>query len=174
MRLNSGASWFALQVIPRREGRVAGLLQYKGYEQFVPMCRLYRRWTDRTKLTDSPLFPGYVFCRMASGATGLVVTTPGVIRVVGAGRQPCPISNSEIEAIRKIALVQDATPVPYLRVGQRVHITEGPLSGITGILTSIENQRKLVLSVDLIMRSVSVKIGTVDTIVLPESESAAA
>ena len=165
-------SWFALQVAPRHENKVASLLNYKGYQHFLPTYQSSRKWCDRNKTLELPLFPGYLFCRMVHGTTvGLVVTTPGVIRVVGFGGNPYPIPDHEIDAIQRIALSSGVTPVPYLKIGHKVQIRNGPLLGITGILTQIKNRCRLVVSVDLITSSVSVDVASVD--VLPVTEAAA-
>jgi transcription antitermination factor NusG len=140
--------------MPRCEHRVAELLRYKGYEQFVPTRRARRG----PKVIESALFPGYVFCRMTNGTAGLVVTTPGVLRILGSSQQPCPIDDAEIESIRKITSLDNVYPVPYLRVGQHIRIAEGPLSGVTGILVKIKKRHNLIVSVALLMRSISVEI----------------
>ena len=164
--------WFAVQVVPRHENKVASLLDYKGYQRFVPTYRSSRQWCDRKKVLELPLFPGYVFCRIVHGiAAGLVLTTPGVIRVVGFGGKPYPIPDHEIDAIQRVALSSDAVPVPYLKVGRRVQISNGPLSGVTGILTQVKNHHRLVVSVDLIMNSVSIDVDLLD--VRPVNEGAA-
>lgn len=165
-------SWFAIQVAPRHENRVASLLNYKGYQHFFPTYQSCRKWCDRNKTLELPLFPGYVFCRIFHGtASGLVLTTPGVIRVVGFGGKPCPIPDSEIDAIQRLALSPDVMPAPYLKIGHKVQIMKGPLLGITGILTQVKNAHRLVVSVNLIMNSVSVNVDSVD--VLPVREDAA-
>jgi transcription termination/antitermination protein NusG len=168
-------SWFALHVAPRHEKRVASVLSYKGYQQFFPTYQSRRKWSDRVKTLELPLFPGYVFCRIMHGiAAGLLLTTPGVIRVVGFGGKPYPVPDHEIDAIQKIALCPDIIPVPYLKVGQKVRICNGPLSGIAGMLTHIKNRRRLVVSVELIMRSIAVDVDAYDVRPISETEAGAA
>lgn len=156
------AFWVAVQVVPRNEARVAILLQSKGYESFLPTYKVRRKWSDRVRTLDMPLFPGYVFCRREEAA-GLIVATPQVIRIVGFGGKPSPIEDEEIEALRRIG-TSGATsePCSYLRIGDRVQVKNGPLAGITGILVQIGNQRRFIISINAIMRSVSVDAGSIE------------
>jgi transcription antitermination factor NusG len=128
-------------------------------EQFVPTYRSRRMWADRVKTLDLPLFPGYVFCRIRLDERNVVVTTEGVVNIVGAGRQPIAVSDTEIEAIRTV--VQSgahAEPCQYLKTGQIVRINYGSLAGIEGVLTKVKNSLRLVISVNLLERSVAVEI----------------
>ena len=157
------ASWFAVQVVPRAEARVAVLLEYKGYQSFLPTYKVRRKWSDRIKTVDLPLFPGYVFCRSQGAAAGLIVATPQVVRIVGCGGKPSPVDDQDIDALKKIEKSGATTqPCLYLRIGDRVQIKSGPLSGITGILAEIRNERRLVISIDAIMKSVSVDVDAIE------------
>jgi transcription antitermination factor NusG len=172
MFVHSSEAWFAVQVSPRHEAKVACLLGYKGYQHFLPTYKSRRTWSDRSKTLELPMFPGYVFCRTVDKIVhGLVLATPGVIRVVGFNGKPYPIADEEIDAIRKAVLSPDALPCPYLKVGQRVRITDGPMAGVTGILTQIKNRHRLVISVELIMKSIAVDVDARD--VLREEAGAA-
>ena len=151
--------WYAVRVRSNFERNVSTILEYKGVEQFVPTYRSRRLWADRIKTLDLPLFPGYVFCRIPLDERNLVVTIDGVVGLVGAGRQPIPVSDTEIEAVRTV--VQSglqAEPCPFLRIGQRVRIKYGCLSGVEGILMKVKNSWRLVISVNLLERSVAVEI----------------
>jgi len=133
--------WFALQVGPQMENRVAFALAGKGYESFLPTYEKRRRWSDRIKVIAEPLFPGYVFCRISETCSGLVVATPGVRRIVSFGGKPYPVEEDEIEAVRRIvASRMNVAPWPYQKLGQKVRINEGPLTGVTG--TIIGNKKK--------------------------------
>jgi transcription antitermination factor NusG len=152
-------NWFVLQVRPQAEQVVAALLKNKGYEQFLPLYKSRRKWSDRIKQIDMPLFPGYVFCRMTSEIVGRAVTTPGVIRIVGNRKVPIPVEESEISAIQKIVESSlEGMPIPYLAVGQKVRIRSGPLMGAEGIVVGNKGGCRLVVSVGLLLRSVSVEI----------------
>jgi transcription antitermination factor NusG len=155
---SSDSVWIAIQTAPRHEKRVEARLEYKGYECFLPLYQSVRQWSDRNAKVDLPLFPSYLFCKICPNAHGPMITTPGVVRLVGAGRAPEPISDVEIAAIHKLVSDTTALPCPYLNVGDRVRVTMGPLRGISGILTTIRNQNRLIISVDILMRSISVEI----------------
>jgi transcription antitermination factor NusG len=151
--------WYAVRVRSKFERNVSVVLEHKGVEQFLPTYRSRRTWTDRTKTLDLPLFPGYVFCRIPLEHRNRVVTTDGVVGLVGAGRQPIPVSDVEIDAIRTMIQSQVETePWPFLKVGQTVRICHGSMSGIEGILIRIKNSWRLVVSLTLLERSVAVEI----------------
>ena len=151
--------WYALQVRPRFEKHVQTHLEDKGYEVFYPTFTTTRQWSDRVKSLSFPLFPGYVFCRFNVHARLPILITPGVNQVVGAGKTPTVVDEAELSAIRRVMQSGVAAqPWPYLRVGETVQIENGPLEGMTGIVTRIKNSCRLVVSVSLLMRSVSVEL----------------
>jgi len=150
--------WIALRVRPRCEKRVGNLLRQRGYEELVPLHVCLRRWSDREKKVELPLFPGYVFCRLNLSAEAPILTTPGVLHFVGIGRTPLPVYEHEISMIKAIIRTRAAAePWPYLEAGDRVHIVSGPLLGLDGILVEHEGPR-LVVSVSLLQRSVAVRV----------------
>jgi transcription antitermination factor NusG len=111
------------------------------------------------KEIEEPLFPGYVFCKLDPSNQFPVLVTPGVISIVGAGKKPIPIDDSEMSAIETaVRSGVPREPWPFLHIGQRVSITSGPLSGLEGILHQVKDSRRLVLSVTLLRRSVAVQI----------------
>lgn len=163
------AAWFAVQVVPRFETSIARALEYKGYEAFLPRQVVRHPRFEQTTTCERPLFPGYIFCRMQGTALGLIVSTPRVVRIVSFGGRPSPVSEDEIDGLRKLAdLGVEARPHPFLNVGQRVQINCGPLAGMSGILIQIRNQRRLVISVETIMKSVSVDVGASDVCAFEE------
>ncbi|HEY2499107.1 MAG TPA: UpxY family transcription antiterminator [Candidatus Angelobacter sp.] len=167
--------WFAVQVAPRSEQRVVQHLEYKGYETLVPTYESKRKWRDRTKVLHLPLFPSYVFCRALPGNTGMVLTIPGTVRMVGIGGKPSVIPDHEIEAIQKIGSSgMAAAPYPYLCVGEKVRIAAGPLAGVMGVLSQIRSNFRLIVSVESIMRSISVEIGISDVTPVPKYSPARA
>jgi transcription antitermination factor NusG len=134
-------------------------LRGKGYEEFLPMYRSSRQWCDRIKKLDLQLFPGYLFCRFDVHHQLPILTTPGVISIVGAGKTPIPVDDDEIEAIKAILRSGLAVqPWPLLQVGSKVYIERGPLAGVEGIITNTEKVYRLVVSVSLLQRSVAVEI----------------
>lgn len=150
--------WFAVQVTPQHEQKVALQLGVKEQEYFLPMIQSRRHWSDRLKILDRPLFPGYVFCRTSRPFFGCVLGTLGVIRIVSFGGRPYPVSDDEISALRSvIKFGRDLRTVPYISIGDKVQIASGPLAGIAGLITRINNQTRVVISVSLIMKSVSIE-----------------
>jgi transcription antitermination factor NusG len=135
------------------------MLRGRKYDCLLPTYPERRRYSDRLKKVDTALFPGYVFCRFDPLRRLPILTTPGVEHVVGLGRVPHPVEEAEIEAIQQI--MQSgvlAKPWPYLKVGHRVRIAEGSLAGIEGLLIQERGRDRLIVSVHLLQRSVSVEI----------------
>jgi transcription antitermination factor NusG len=156
---NISYPWYALRVRSRYEHTVARHSQGRGYESFVPLYKSRHRWSDRFKEIDLPLFPGYVFCKFDSLNRLPILSIPGVVHVVGVGKTPVPIDESEIAAIQ--AAVKSGLPRqpwPFLEIGHRVRIEYGPLCGVEGILLGFRGHQRLVLSVTLLQRSVAVQI----------------
>ena len=154
-----GTLWYALHVRTRFEKVVARNLKGKGYEEFLPSYRRTNRWSDRTKQIELPLFPGYVFCRFNPSHRLPILTTPGVNAIVGMGKTILPVEERELENIRSV-LKSDfcCEPWSYIEVGQRVRVEYGPLAGTEGIVTMLKNTCRLVISINLLQRSVAVEI----------------
>ena len=151
--------WFALRVKSRYEKVVATMAQNKGFEEFLPLYQCRHRWSDRTKSVELPLFPGYVFCRVNPEYRLPILTIPGVLHFVGLGRIPVPIDDAEVAAIQTaVRAGLGVEPWPFLDVGQRVRLEEGPLAGLEGILVEMRKQHRIVVSVTLLKRSVGVEI----------------
>jgi transcription antitermination factor NusG len=151
--------WFAILTRTGREKNATLLLENTGYECYLPVCRLKRKWSDRMKEIELPLFPGYLFCRMNPHNRLPVLMTPGVIQIVGVGKTPVPVDEQEIAAIQRVG--KSALPTmtwPYIEIGHVARIEEGPLRGLSGIVVKIKSGMKLVLSVNLLQRSVAVEI----------------
>jgi len=158
--------WFALSVMPRHEKSVMRMLGNKGYETFLPLYTRPHKYAGRTRSFDIPLFPGYLFCRFDAAVRLPILTTPGVLQVMGAGRIPVPVEDEEISAIRRAMEAGiPMAPVPYWQAGQKGRITSGPLTGLEGIVKSAKPVR-LILSVALLQRSVQLEIDA-DCVGLP-------
>jgi transcription termination/antitermination protein NusG len=153
--------WMVLQVSANHELRVNSAVAIKGYETFVPTHLTVTRGKRGAVL--APLFPGYVFCRSTTRSTGLIVTTPGVLRIVSFGGHLASVDNAEIIKIRKMTMSgRECGPHAYLSVGERVVILNGPLNGVKGILVRAEKKSRLVISVDLLMRSIFAEVDKSD------------
>jgi len=151
--------WFAILARSGREKYATMLLENAGFECFLPISKSTRKWSDRMKDIEVPLFPGYLFCRMNPNDRLPVLTTPGVIQIAGIGKMPIPVEEHEIAAVRQIEKSGlSAMPWPYLRVGNTARIEEGPLRGVSGIVVKIKSALKLVLSIELLQRSIAVEI----------------
>ena len=151
--------WFALQVRTRHEQGVASHLESIGYEWFLPLYKCRKRWSDRIKETEVPLFPGYLFCRLNPQDRLPILKTPGVLQIVGYNRNPVPVDEMEINALQR--LVSSGVPNhpwPYLEVGEQVRIESGPLRGLEGRIVEFKGNHRLVLSVKLLQRSVAVEM----------------
>jgi transcription termination/antitermination protein NusG len=157
--------WFAIQTEPRSEKKVERLLIQKGYECFLPVYQQKRRRSDRVVILELPLFPGYIFCRFNSSALGKAVMTPGVSRIVGFGGKPVEVAVEEIEALQLLA--QSAflrEPWKYLPDGTQVLVETGPLAGVQGIICQSGDNKRLVISITLLQRSVAIQLDN-DTMV---------
>jgi transcription antitermination factor NusG len=157
--MNDESRWFALKVRHQHEQAAATVLGLKQLEAFAPTLRQRRRWSDRTKVLVTPLFPSYVFCRFENEKRLSVLNTPGVLSIVGFGNSPAPVPDEEIAAVRTaIASGMTIEPWPYLRAGERVEVTHGPLKSLKGVLVQSKNDWRVVVSVDLLMRSLAVEV----------------
>lgn len=156
---SSYTPWFAVTVKPHHEKTVSAILRNKGFEEFLPLYRVRNRWSDRVKELELPLFPSYVFCRFTAEDRVRVLRTPSIRGVVGFGDGPMPIPDREIEAVRK--LVDSDLPLgpwPFLKVGHRVRITQGSMRDVEGILIQVKDSFRVVVSIELLQRSVAVTI----------------
>jgi transcription antitermination factor NusG len=155
--------WCVAYTSANHEKRVTEQLVQRSVEHFLPLYESVRRWKDRRVKLQLPLFPGYVFVRLFLCERLKVLQVPGVARLVGFNGQPAVLPDREIEALRSSTLVPlGAKPHPYLTVGRRVRIQRGILAGVEGILIRRKNALRVVLSIDPIMRSVSVEVDASD------------
>jgi transcriptional antiterminator NusG len=154
-------NWYAVQTRARHEKTVAGRLQEQGLATFLPLVREVHRWSDRRKLVELPLFSCYVFVKLAPTGEdrARVYQMDGVFHIVGVRGEGTPIPYEQIQAIR--TLVEQDLPWsfhPFLKIGQRVRIRGGAMDGVEGVLLSRNGDRTLVVSVDVIQRSMAVRI----------------
>lgn len=151
--------WYALQVKSRYEHIAHTHLCARGFVALLPQYKSRRRWSDRYQEITLPLFPGYVFCQIDILNRRPVITTPGVVSIVGAGSVPIPIEELEIAAVQAVVNSGIASePWRYLQVGQSVRVTDGPLCGLEGILVDLGRHSHLVLSIELLQRSIAVQV----------------
>ncbi len=157
------AQWFAAYTSSRHEKRVALHFAERKIEAFLPLYATRHRWKNRCEVTvELPLFPNYVFVRMDGRERARVLEVPGVLSLVGAARIPAPLPDFEIEALRNGVEGRKIEPHPYLVIGERVRITAGPMTGMEGVLLRKKNNFRVVLALDVIMRSVAVEVDAGD------------
>ena len=155
----AGHKWFALGVTSRHEKIVSQLLRHKGYDTFLPCYVRRHQYGRRTREFELPLFPGYLFCRLDPAARLPILTTPGVLRLIGAGRVPVAVEDDEILSLQKaVDAGVSMMPYPFWQTGQKGRVSFGPLAGIEGIVMNARHPVRLVLSVGLLQRSVLLEI----------------
>jgi transcription antitermination factor NusG len=155
----SALQWFAAYTTPRHEKHVGEVLAERNIEYFLPLYRTVRQWKKSSPvLLELPLFPCYLFVRINRAARGTVLSLPGVVSIVGSAREPWPLPQLEVEALRIGARLGKAQPHSYLKVGERVRIKSGLMAGVEGILVRKKNEFRFVLTLEAIMRSVAVEV----------------
>jgi transcription antitermination factor NusG len=160
---NGNQAWWAIYTRHQHEKVVAEVLSAKGFEVFLPLYNSVRRWKDRQKLLTLPLFPSYVFIHGGMSSRLQVLNTPGVHMALTHGDRVAAIPAQEIEAIRRTVEGDfRLEPHPFLRCGERVRVIRGSLLGVEGILIRKKNQFRLVLSVDMLAKSVAVELDAAD------------
>jgi len=156
---NTQFPWYVIQVRINSERMLSATLRDKGYETYLPVYRTRRKWADRIKELEVPLFPGYSFCRLDAQNRLPVLQSPGVISILGSGSGPTAIDDTEIEAIQRMLSADlPVGPWPFLRNGQTVVVERGPLAGLTGYVVEIKTRYRLVVSLSLLNRSVSAEV----------------
>jgi transcription antitermination factor NusG len=159
LALPEQSAWYALYTKSRHEQVVKTQLDQKAIENFLPLYERVSQWKDRKKRIHWPLFPGYVFVKIVEGDRLDVLKTHGAVYIVSNGLDPLPIPEEQILSVRSFVEGKlKCDPHPYLKIGNRVRILEGPMKGVEGILIRKKNKSCLVLSVDIIQRSVSVEL----------------
>ncbi len=159
MSFGNTPGWFALTVRPNHEYAATRGLSNQGLETYLPLYRTRKRWSDRVRESDAVLFPGYVFCRFGLREKLRVLQAPGVRSIVGTGKEPVPVEEDEISAVRAVLSSGRAiVPWPYLRIGQRVIIDHGPLAPLRGVILRTKGSWRVVVSVEALGSSVAVEI----------------
>jgi len=156
-------AWFAVHTSSRHEKQVAVQLAGRNIEHLLPLYEEVHRWADRSAKVEMPLFPGYLFVRIVPERRPDVLRVPGVARMVGFNGAPLAIDDAKIDALRNaIRAGLRVAPHEYMKVGCRVRVRSGVLRGVEGILARKKEGDRIVVSVDLIMRSVAMEIDGAD------------
>ncbi|MFB3916885.1 MAG: transcription termination/antitermination protein NusG [Terriglobales bacterium] len=154
--------WYAVYTFPRHEKTVQEQLLLRSVPSYLPLYESRSRWKDRMVRLQLPLFPGYVFVRIPLRQRLRVLEIPGVVRLVGFNGHPAVLQDDEIESLQRSLAVRNAVPFPYLATGKRVHIKSGPLQGLQGVVVRRKGKLRIVVSVDSILRSISLEIEAAD------------
>lgn len=155
--------WYAAYTCSRHEKQVSRQLCDREVDCFLPIYQRVRRWKDRKKEIEFPLFPGYVFVHIKEVERLRVLQVSGVVQLVTFNGRPAPLDDNEIESLRNgIANGIYPEPHPYLKAGRRVRVKYGPLSGIEGFLIRRKDKYRVVISIDLIMRSIAAEVQVAD------------
>lgn len=155
----SNKKWFALYTASRHEKQVHKQLADKDTDTFLPLYNVKREWKKRKSVhIDLPLFPNYVFARIAPEERAAVLSTPGVFSLVGSSREAWELPEREIETLRNASLLGKLEPHPYLVIGERARVRSGPLAGLEGVIVRKKKNLQIVMSLDQIMRSVAIEV----------------
>jgi transcription antitermination factor NusG len=158
---DSSFKWFAVYTTPRHEKAVARQFESRHIEAFLPLYTTPSRWKNSCRVrVDRPLFPSYLFVHIERRDCVRVLQVPGVLSIIGSGREPSALPNSDIESLRSSLLIRQFEPHQYLVAGEKVRIHSGSLTGMVGVLVRRKNSLRVVLTLDLIMQSVAVEVGT--------------
>jgi transcription antitermination factor NusG len=151
--------WYGIRTRSNHENVAVTVLSGKGYQPYLPLYRVRRRRADSVVEAELPLFPGYLFCRFDAKKRLPVLMSTGVISVLGIGKEPMPIPDEEIEAVKAVLRSGlPSEPCAYLREGQRVRVAYGALGGVEGILVKKKNGSRMIVSVTMLQRSIAVEI----------------
>ena len=158
-RMNLRRNWFAVYTASNHEKKVQEHLRMRDIETFLPLYTATHRWKNRTTVrVDLPLFKGYVFVRIAGAEHARVLAVPNVRFLVGDGRKALPLPDEEIELLRAGLHLRRVEPYPYVKIGARVRISSGPLAGLEGIVVRKDDHLRVVVSLDLIKKSIAVHV----------------
>ena len=153
------SEWYAVYTRSHQERRVKTQLEGRGVENFLPSYEKVSQWKDRRKLIQLPLFPGYLFVKIPLVRRLEVLKAHGAVQLVGNSNGPVPIPEEQVARVKRFVEVGlKCDPHPYLKIGKKVRVTEGPLEGLEGILVRTKNRSLFVISVEMIQRSVSVEL----------------
>ncbi len=162
---NGNLAWYAIRTRSRHEKLVHQQLASRSVEAFLPLVERRRRWKDRWKNVDFPLFPGYCFARFPYQDRLSVVTAVGVVQVLGINGIAIPVPDHEIEAVRQlVTCTLPLDPHPYLKEGMEVEVVRGSLAGVRGILISKGARARLVVAINLIQQAASVELDAADVL----------
>jgi transcription termination/antitermination protein NusG len=151
-------NWYAAYTRPRHEKNVAAQLGMRAVETYLPLYRAIHNWNGRKAEVNLPLFPGYVFIKVPLTDRVRVLEQPGVVRLVGVHGKATPLPDDEIEQLRSALAFCKAEPYPFMVPGEKVRIRTGPMAGFEGKILRRKGKVRLVVSLDLIQRSIVLEL----------------
>jgi transcription antitermination factor NusG len=155
--------WYAVFTMARHEKKIAWHFKQREIESFLPLYKARHRWKNRcTVALELPLFPNYLFVRIDPHERLRVLSVPSVVSIVSVGREPLPVADQYISALRDGLISCRIEPHPGLDVGERVRIIRGAMADMTGVLDRRKNTFRVVLSLEMIGRSVAVEVDLAD------------
>jgi transcription antitermination factor NusG len=157
-----GPRWYVAYTCARHEKKVADQLELHKIDYYLPLYSVRHQWNRRYVQVQLPLFPGYVFVKIASAEWLHVLNLPSVVHFVGPKGKPSALADSEIEVLRNSLSVRRAEPHPYLSIGRRVRVRSGPLRGLEGVIVRSQNKSRMIVSIDSIARSVAFELDAID------------
>lgn len=159
---NEAQHWYAVYTLPRHERSVADHLHERGLETFLPFYTEQRIWNDRRVNVEMPLFPGYVFVQMHLANKSILLSRPGVIRIVSFGSVPAVIPDEDIAMLRSTLKTWRAAPYPFLAAGSPVRIKAGPFAGLCGKVIRRDGKFRLVVALDMIQSAIALEVSVAD------------
>ncbi len=155
--------WYASYTCSRREKRIADILRERELECFLPLYEKVHRFPRELRKVHLPLFPGYLFVHISLADRLRVLEVPGVVSLVSFHGRPVPLNDAEIDAMRRVlSQGAQAQPYPYIKIGQQVEIQSGPLRGLCGKVLRRNSHLRVIVSVDLLMRSIVLNVDAAD------------
>jgi transcription termination/antitermination protein NusG len=163
IELDEGSSWYAVYTCARHEKRVKQQLDLRQIRCALPLYRAVHRWKDRRKELDLPLFPSYIFVNLALTNRVRVLEIPGVVSFVCSQGKPVVLPRHEVGPfLADHGAGRGIEPHPFVQVGRQVPLRNGPLAGLEGTLLRWKEGLRLVVSIDMLMRSVAVEVSAED------------
>jgi len=155
--------WYAVSTLPQNEKSVVKHLDLRQIESFLPTCETVKVWKNRQRVTVIlPLFQTYLFVRINYQERVKVLKSPGVLKILGNGREPLPLPDADVEFLRSIFNKRKIEPYRELVVGEKVRIKSGMMQGIQGVLVRKNNSLRFILTVELINQHAAVEVHAED------------
>lgn len=155
-------NWYVAYTCSRHEKCLAEQCEQRGITSFLPLYTAQRQWKQRRAEVRLPLFPSYVFVRMALAERFRVLALPGMVSLVSFKGLPAVVPETQIEALKRAVILGRAEPCAYLQEGQRIRVTAGPLVGLEGIIQEVKNDLRVIVSFEWMNRSVSISLNATE------------